>query len=207
MARLSLNKATLAREQRHLKSYRQFLPSLDLKRRQLIAERAKAQQAVRDLEAEIERLKIEIGHELPMLANREIDLSRLVTVRDVELGEQNVVGARLPVLTSVATEIRPYSLLAKPHWVDRAAERLRQMLEANLRLQVARRRVELLDAAVRTVTQRVNLFDKVLIPQTQANIKKIQIYLSDMDREAVIRAKLAKKKTAARAATEEMAQI
>ena len=42
MARLQLNKSSLAREAAQLRSYERFLPSLDLKRQQLMAERAKA---------------------------------------------------------------------------------------------------------------------------------------------------------------------
>lgn len=158
-------------------------------------------------ERRIDRLKEAIGRELPMLANRGIDLTRLVTAKTVTLGQQNLVGVRLPVLSSVAFERRPYSPLAKPHWVDRAADRLEEAMEQKLRLDVARRRLDLLEAAVRTVTQRVNLFDKVLIPRAEANIKKIRIYLSDVEREAVVRAKTAKKKTAARAADERVAEL
>ena len=44
MSRLALNKAELQKQQRALKTYRQFLPSLDLKRRQLLAERAAARE-------------------------------------------------------------------------------------------------------------------------------------------------------------------
>lgn len=207
MARLSLSKSSLSREQRQLKSYRQFLPSLDLKRRQLIAERAKAEKATQDLATTIEHLKADIARELPMLADRNIDLSGLVKAKVVRLDQQNVVGTWLPVLASLEVEVRAYSPLAKPHWVDTAAAKLQQVMEETLRLKVAHRRLELLDEAVRIITQRVNLFDKVLIPRARANIKKIQIYLSDAERDGVVRAKIAKKKTAARAATEAVASL
>jgi V/A-type H+-transporting ATPase subunit D len=187
MARVPLSKSSLTQQQRQLKTFRQFLPSLDLKRRQLIAERAKAQSEVAEREAAIARLRDEIGHELPMAANRDVDLDRLVTVRAVEVGEQNVVGVRLPVLASVGFDARAYSFLSKPHWVDRAAVCLRELLEQELRLEVARRRLTILEAAVTTVTQRVNLFDKVL--------------------EGVVRAKIAKRKTAARAAHARVAEL
>ena len=42
----------------------------------------------------------------------------------------------------------------------------------------------------------MNLFDKILIPTTRANIKKIRIYLSDEEMQAVVRSKLSKKKRA-----------
>jgi V/A-type H+-transporting ATPase subunit D len=74
---------------------------------------------------------------------------------------------------------------------------LHDMLELRIRVQVEERRIALLDAAVKTITQRVNLFDKVLIPRTKANIKGIKIYLSDEEMSAVVRSKIAKGKHAA----------
>jgi V/A-type H+-transporting ATPase subunit D len=71
------------------------------------------------------------------------------------------------------------------------------MIELHVRLTVERRRVALLEEAVRKVTQRVNLFEKVLIPRAKEHIRKIRIYLSDAERAAVVRSKIAKRKHAA----------
>jgi V/A-type H+-transporting ATPase subunit D len=68
------------------------------------------------------------------------------------------------------------------------------MLELKIRLKVDKKRVEILQQAVKKVTQRVNLFDKVLIPRAQRNIRKIRIFLSDTERAAVVRAKITKNK-------------
>ena len=95
--------------------------------------------------------------------------------------------------------VQPYAVLSKPHWVDNVVAMLHDMLELQIRAQVAERRVALLDAAVKTITQRVNLFDKVLIPRARANIKRIKIYLSDEEMSAVVRSKIAKRKRAAEA--------
>ena len=126
-----------------------------------------------------------------------INLTDLANVTGVELETENLVGTHLPVVKSVDVRIRPYALLAKPHWVDNVAAMLREMLELRIRAQVEERRVALLDAAVKTITQRVNLFDKVLIPKARANIKRIRIYLSDEEMAAVVRSKIAKRKHAA----------
>ncbi|MEM6429093.1 MAG: V-type ATP synthase subunit D, partial [Deinococcota bacterium] len=58
--------------------------------------------------------------------------------------------------------------------------------------------------AVKRTTQRVNLFDKVLIPNAQETIRRIQIFLADADRAAVVRAKLAKQKHHHRASVLEL---
>lgn len=200
MAKLQLSKSALAHEQKSLKTFQRFLPSLDLKRQQVMAERAKARQALEETRREIQRFRAEAGEKLPMLAIREVDLTDLARLTKVTLGTENIVGTRLPKLDEIEVEVRPYALLGRPHWVDRTAEILRDMLELRIRVQVEERRVALLEAAVKTVTQRVNLFEKVLIPSAQQNIKRIKIYLSEQQTAAVSRSKLSKKKQAARAA-------
>jgi V/A-type H+-transporting ATPase subunit D len=196
MARLQLNKSSLAREAHNLRTYERFLPSLDLKRQQLMAERAKARRAHVETRKEMDSLATQVGQKLPMLANTDVDLSNLVKVIDARLATENLVGTRLPTLQGIDVEVRPYALLATPHWVDAVASVLHDMLELRVRIQVEERRLELLERAVKTITQRVNLFDKVLIPNTRANLKKIRIYLSDEQMAAVSRSKIAKRKRA-----------
>ena len=196
MAKLQLSKSALAREQKSLKTFQRFLPSLDLKRQQVMAERAKAEKALADTRREIDRFRKEAGEKLPMLALGEVDLTDLAKLKKVTLGTENVVGTRLPKLDEIEVEVRPYALMGRPQWVDRTAEILHDMLELRVRVQVEERRLALLEQAVKTVTQRVNLFDKVLIPTAKQNIKRIQIYLSDLQTAGVARSKLAKKKHA-----------
>lgn len=199
MARLALNKASLTKLNRQLKSYRDFLPSLDLKRRQLLGEQAKAKQALVNIKQQLAALESLIANDLLMLSNQEVDLTDIVKVVGVDLVEENVMGTRLPKLNKLDIQVRDYALLGRPHWVDRLVEYLKTAVEMRLQLQVAKQRQELLDKAARTITQRVNLFDKVLIPQTKADIKKIQIYLSDAERATVVNSKLSKRKKGAAA--------
>ncbi|MEM6486741.1 MAG: V-type ATP synthase subunit D [Pseudomonadota bacterium] len=199
MARLSLNKAQLAREKANLAMYRRYLPSLDLKRKQLMAERKKTEGRLAEINRDIERRIETIGAEIPMLANADIDLDGLARLKAVRIGERNMVGERLPVVEAVEVEIAAYGRLNRPHWVDLAAERLHQVVRMRIEAQVTERQMTLLDAAVTTVTQRVNLFEKVLIPRANANMRRIQIALSDQDRTAVVTSKIAKRKREAAA--------
>ena len=196
MARLQLSKSALSREQKNLRTYKRFLPSLDLKRQQVMAERNEAARQLAQTQREIDELRMAAGDINPMLANRDVDLTDLARITDVSLDVENVVGTRLPTLTAVTVEVRDYPLMGKPFWVDITAQMLRQMLELRVRLQVEQRRLALLEEAVKTITQRVNLFDKVLIPRARQNIKRIQIYLSDLQTAAVVRSKIAKRKRA-----------
>ena len=88
----------------------------------------------------------------------------------------------------------PYSYLARPHWVDNFVHSFQQLLQEKVGLSVLQRRLKLLQRALRTTTQRVNLFSSVLIPGAQKNIKRIRLFLDDQERAGVVRSKLAKQK-------------
>jgi V/A-type H+/Na+-transporting ATPase subunit D len=193
MAKLALNKSSLHRQMARLKIFEHFLPSLDLKRRQVVMERARARVAAEQTRAELEALLASVGRDLPMLANDTVDLAGLARLQDVEIEEESLVGIRLPLLRHVEMRVHPYSLLAKPHWVDEVAARLGRSLTLRLQVQVQEERVRRLDEAVRRLTQRVNLFEKVLIPRTREDIRRIRIHLADAERARVVQAKIAKR--------------
>ena len=206
MAKLALNKSSLARESTQLSEYRRFLPSLELKRLQIMAERAKAKEALARLERDYGRCFDDLAASLPMLANKFVPLEGLVRLKKAARGEQNLSGTVLPVLDEIDVETEPYSLLARPHWVDPYVEGMRALLRLNLERDVARERIEKLIEAEAVISRRVNLFEKVLIPQAERNIRKIRMALADAERDAVVRAKISKRKTAARGAEERMAE-
>ena len=192
MAQVALNKSALQRERQHLQMYQRFLPSLDLKRRQLMAEQTRVQEALSQAQAQVAHLMSDTARSIPMLANQDIDLEGLVHIDSVQLGEENMVGVTLPTLEKVNIKVHDYSLLAKPHWVDAIADRLVQVLELKIQIQVHIEHVRRLDYAIRRTTQRVNLFDKVLIPRARRHIQRVQIFLADTERAAVVRSKIAK---------------
>ena len=194
MAHIALNKSSLAKQREQLKLYGKLLPSLDLKRQQLTGELARSRKQFERAVRERERGEDEAAAQLPMLANEKIPTDGLVHVRRVDLTEENIVGVRVPALDRIEFERAPYSLLARPHWIDPLVERLEHSAKQRVEVAIAVERVRLLEQALRKVTQRVNLFEKVMIPRAKQNIKRIQIYLGDAERSAVVRSKLAKQR-------------
>jgi V/A-type H+-transporting ATPase subunit D len=156
MAKLSLNKSALQKERKLLSLYQRILPSLDLKRQQLMMELAKAKKVLVKHQQEIAQLEEVAANTLPMLAITEIDLSGLVNIREVITDLENVVGVKLPVLKEVQFDLLRYSMLGKPHWVDVVVKRLKEAVWGHERLHVAEKRVDILEYAVRKITQRVN---------------------------------------------------
>jgi V/A-type H+/Na+-transporting ATPase subunit D len=194
VARVPLSKSQLTREKESLASYRRYLPALDLKRQQLMAERNRARHEIVRIDAAVAAAAVDAGNAIPMLADQRIDVAGLARPGEVRLATQNVAGVRLPVVESVEVHRARYSRLVRPHWVDAFVERLAEAIRLRVEAEIARERLALLEAAVVKITQRVNLFEKVLVPQTLNNIRRINVFLGDAERSAVVGAKLAKRK-------------
>jgi V/A-type H+-transporting ATPase subunit D len=196
MATIALSKSSLQQQRDRLRLFERFLPSLELKRQQLTAEYKKAVQVLAEAEQGAEQASRSLPALLPVLGSVRMQLSGLIRIRHVDVAEEDVLGLRLPTLRDVEFDTADYSLLATPFWLDDLVTCLKEVATYRLRLQVYRERVARMQGAVRRVTQRVNLFEKVLIPNAKQNIARIQIFLSDVERAAVVTSKIAKGKRA-----------
>ncbi|MCC7334200.1 MAG: V-type ATP synthase subunit D [Pirellulaceae bacterium] len=192
---LALNKTTLKRQRDQAKLYRRFLPSLELKRQQLQVAWRKSQAELAALESDVKRVKADLIMLYPLVGGSTIDIAEMehwVRIVDFQLNTENVVGTSVPVLGELRLEVQEYSRLTMPFWVDSLVVALQQLVRLRVQVQIAQQRTDVLAAALRRVTQRVNLFDKVLIPKAEENIRRIVIFLSDQERAAVVRSKIAK---------------
>jgi V/A-type H+-transporting ATPase subunit D len=203
MATVALSKSSLQQQRDRLRLFERFLPSLELKRQQLTAEYKKALQVLAEAEQGAAQASRSLPALLPVLGSVRMQLSGLIHIRRVEVAEEDVLGLRLPTLRAVEFDTAAYSLLATPFWLDDLVTCLQDVATYRLRVQVYRERVARMQGAVRRVTQRVNLFEKVLIPNAKQNIARIQIFLSDIERAAVVTSKIAKGKRALERASAE----
>jgi V/A-type H+-transporting ATPase subunit D len=197
MSRLRLSKGALQQQRGKLALYRKLLPSLELKRRLLSMELAAARAAQDALELRLAQLLHAGGERLPMIARPDVPVKGLLQLREVRTRTENIAGVRVPVFESASFEHKSYSYLTRPAWLDILVEALREAALARIELRLARERRELLEIAAKRMSQRVNLFERVLIPRALGNIRRLQIFLGDLDRDAVIRSKIAKRRMVA----------
>jgi len=194
MATITLSKSSLQQQRDKRQLFERFLPSLELKRQQLTAEYKKAMQVLAEAEQGADQASRSLSALLPILGSSSMKLSGLVRIRRLDIVEEDVLGLRLPALRAVEFDTADYALLATPFWVDDLVTCLKEVATYRIRLQVYRERVARMQGAVRRITQRVNLFEKVLIPNAEQNIARIQIFLSDIARAAVVNSKISKAK-------------
>lgn len=193
----ALTKAALLAQKRAIADYRAFLPALDLKRRSLMVARIAQARAIESLRARLAGLAAEAADTLPMLAHAGVPVERLAAAPRLQLGEERVFGAALPRLEAITQAAVAAPRHVFPHWAEPAVRLAQTAAAVRLELRVALTRLEGLEAAVKKVTQRINLLEKVLIPEAEARIRAIEIQVAEVDRAAVVIAKLAKAKAAA----------
>ncbi len=205
MAKIRLTKNELKKQKDALKMYKRYLPTLQLKKQQLQTEirgiEAKARQIAARREALLAEFRAWIAVFGEEEAVRDADGNWLVTVKGLKTGIGNIAGVEIPVFEGADFAVSEYDLFEKPLWVDKALARLSSMLLLDLEIKVLEEQIRRLGHELRVTTQRVNLFEKVKIPETQEGIRKIRIYLGDQQTAQVVRGKIAKRKVVERSAS------
>ena len=191
MAAGKLTKSELKRQKDALKRYRRYLPTLILKKQQL-------QMVIRQVES---RLAEELQNREGLVdgATPWLDLFAepfpfrdWLRVKDVQTESANVAGVEIPVFKSMDFTKESYDLFMTPPWVDEALLLFARLSRLDVEIGLLRRQVTLLGIELRVTSQRVNLFEKVKIPQAIESIRRIHIYLGDQQTAAVVRGKIAK---------------
>ena len=196
---IKLTKNEQKKQKDALKQFQRYLPTLQLKQQQL-------QAVIRECEAEIKRLKAEQEKARGALFSwiavygengnfpEEKSISHLAVVDRIEKDRGNIAGVSVPVFRELVFKEIAYDLDEYPLWVDKAVIALRDIAKYDALVKTEEEKISLLSAELRTTTQRVNLFEKVKIPEAKENIRVIGIYLQDQQTAAVVRGKISKKK-------------
>ena len=194
MAKFKLNKTELKKQRDALRQYERFLPTLQLKKQQLQMEIL--HQMILSKEKEhlhAKKREIILGW-AGLLGEAPQDLKAWLTPENVITGARNIAGVDLPVFSSVEFLFVEYDLFLMPLWLDSALEMLKELVTLREEISVIQRGVEILKQELRITTQRVNLFEKVKIPETKEAIRLIKIFIGDQMANAVGLSKIAKKK-------------
>ena len=196
---VKLTKNEQKKQKDQLKQFQRYLPTLQLKKSQL-------QSVIREVEAEMEELRRKqedairgLDSWIAVYGENEIfpsekSIDTLIKVKEIKKTYSNVAGVTVPIFDSLTFEDIRYSLDEYPLWVDGAIFSLCDIAKYDALIATLKEEVMLLEKELRVTTQRVNLFEKVKIPEAQENIRVIGIYLQDQQTAAVVRGKIAKKK-------------
>lgn len=192
---IKLTKTELRTQQVKLGQLQKYLPTLQLKKMLL-------QMEVNQAEAEIEAFKIQfkavekqISDYCSLFSDKSaFDLFPSVKIVEVQKQYENIAGVDIPIFEKVVFQESSYFLFDTPVWLDSGVAALKGLIEFREKIRIVEEKKVLLEKELREVSIRVNLFEKILIPRAQQNIKKIKIFLGDQQLAAVCQAKVSKKK-------------
>ncbi len=192
MAKIKLTKTELKAQTDALKRFQRFLPMLQLKKQQLQSEIAGIVAKAEEVRAKEQAVRDGISRWVGLLATDESLLPGLVKVKEVRTGSANIAGVAIPTFESIETDVKEIDPWSTPAWVDAAVEATTKVLALQCERAVFEEQRRLVTIELQTTSQRVNLFEKVKIPQCKEAIRVIKIALGDEQTAAVTRGKIAK---------------
>jgi V/A-type H+-transporting ATPase subunit D len=187
---MKLTKNELRTQQTRLSQFQRYLPTLQLKKAMLQFE---VSLALLDLQ-KLEAIKEEIEAKVDQFAHLGFKSSEFAQILLVKKHYENVAGVEIPTFEKVLFKEPEYFLFDTPAWTESATEIYRELVIAKEKVAIAEEKRRALEKELREVSIRVNLFEKILIPRSTDNIKKIKIFLGDQQLAAVAQAKVAKRK-------------
>ncbi len=200
MAKIKLTKNELKVQKDALKMYRRYLPTLTLKKQQLQSEIRGIQARAKSVKEKKEELERGFESWIAVFSEKDAFPENVISVKGIKRGVGNIAGVVIPTYEGADFSRGDYDLYATPLWVDIAANHMEKAISLDLEAEVLFEQVRLLEKELTLTSQRVNLFEKVKIPETLENIKKISIYMADQQVSAVVRSKISKNKLAAKIA-------
>jgi V/A-type H+-transporting ATPase subunit D len=193
MAKLKLTKSEQKKQKDSLKRFQRYLPTLMLKKQQLQAEIRTVELRVLELQHIKEQTDESLKKWVAIFCDNGVFTDDILRITKLDAGEGNVAGVPIPIYNGAEFETAQYDLLEKPLWLDSAVDFMKKTLALDMQLQVLVEQEKRLRKELQTTSQRVNLFEKIKIPEAKTNIKKIGIYLGDQQTAAVVRGKISKR--------------
>jgi len=191
MARVKLTKNELKGQKDALKRFQRYLPTLQLKKQQLQMVIREVEVQMRTKDEQRTNLEREIMSWVEVFGE-DVDISGTLKIRSLKTDTGNIAGIDIPVFEGIEFDELPYDLFVLPPWVDRGIDAVKRLLALDAEVRTLKEQHRLLAEELRITTQRVNLFEKVKIPETRESIRMIRIYLGDQQTAAVVRGKIAK---------------
>jgi len=192
MAKIKLTKTELKAQTDALKRFQRFLPMLQLKKQQLQSEIAAIVQKAEATSAKERAVRTALDRWVGLFATDESLIQGLVSVKGVHTGSANIAGVAIPTFEKIDTEVKEVDSWATPAWVDDAVETTTQVLSLQCERAIYEEQRRLVTEELQQTSQRVNLFEKVKIPECKEAIRVIKIALGDEQTASVTRGKIAK---------------
>lgn len=193
--KIKFTRTELKQQRDALARFKRYLPTLKLKEQQVQSSIVQTRQLYKKAQDEVDATGRTISTYDGLFNDiAGTNFQKFATPDSVRTSKYSIAGVHVPRLESIAFPKADYSLFGTAPWTDKVLADLKTLHKQEAELKILQECLDLLQAELKKVMQRVNLFEKVMIPNTQDNIRKIRIALGDQMTAGVARAKIAKAK-------------
>ena len=159
---------------------------------------------VRKITAEIDLLKEE--YEMIVKENQNYngfwtEFPKIVKIRNIISEQKNIAGVRVAILNKIDFALEQISLFNMPSWIRLAISMFERLMTIQIRIEMTEARLNALAYARKKTTQKVNLYEKVQIPEYRMAIIKIKRYMEDEDNLSKSSQKIVKERNRAKEAS------
>jgi len=159
-----------------LKIRESALPTLKSKEAALRIEVKKAKKFALEYDAKLNQTVKEIKDMVRLWV--EFD-EGLIKLKDATYSTKTIAGVKIPVLDNLEFELIEISVYQKKNWFLDGIQILKKLTEFSIKRDVNWKAMEILEFARKKTTQKVNLYEKVQIPEFNQAISKIKRFLED----------------------------
>jgi V/A-type H+-transporting ATPase subunit D len=193
MAKIKLTKGELKKQRDSLKQFQRYLPTLQLKKQQLQIEILRWNAVLQEKMRLANTKRLAAHTWAGLLTEGDVAIKKYIVPSQIVTGSKNIAGVDLVVFEQAQFPPPEYDLFTVPAWVDSAVDILRELVSLTEEIKVIESAIQSLRHELRVTSQRVNLFEKVKIPEALEAIRRIKIYIGDQMANAVGRCKIAKR--------------
>lgn len=194
MAKIKLTKNELKSQKDALKRFTRYLPTLELKKKQLLVEIQRIQKEIEKLQSEYKKVESEVTAWVDVFADSTVNLTEYIKIKEIKTSTGNIAGIDIPIFENLLFEDLEYDFFIIPFWVDAALAVTKAQIKREAEWQILKKQQDIIQKELRITIQRIKLFEEVKIPEAKENIRVIQIFLGDQMTAEVVRGKIAKAK-------------
>lgn len=188
--KIQYNKSAIQQYQKQLEIREKALPTLQSKETALRMEVKKAGEGLDDKKIQLE----EEMKKLEDMGRFWVEFPGLIQIKNADVKIRNIAGVKIPILADVNYQVSDYALFSQPAWIPAGVDILKKIIRLRVEIKITERQFEILNLARKKTTQKVNLYEKVQIPQYQNAIRMVKRFLEDKENLSKAAQKLVKKR-------------
>ncbi len=171
------NKTTIQELNKQLSIRQKALPILKNKETALRLEVKKRQQELLKAEEQRSDLLTKMMHYVGIWG----EFPKILFIDNLETHTMNVIGVKVAEVSEVVFKMADISWWNYPAWIPAGIELLKKAITLDIKIDLLELQITGLDNARKKTTQKVNLYEKVQIPEMEQALLKVKRFLEDKE--------------------------